>query len=83
MEKQKTKAQGLILYSEWRQGSLRGHRHIGDKIIKDYNITEEDLAIRTRRLRASYKRYYRAKKKSELEKNKKEEIQYAKNKHKS
>jgi len=67
MKNQKTKEQGLILYSKWRQGSLRGHKHIGEQICEDYNITQEDLDNRKRVILNRYRRLYRGRKKAELD----------------
>ncbi len=59
------KAEGLILYSEWKQGALRGHLKIGKQICKDYNITQEDLDERKRLIWNKYQRLRRQRKKEE------------------
>ena len=60
--KSKTEA-GKKAYKEWKQGNLRGLYNIGQQIIKDYELTQEDLDDKKRETWNTYQRLRRKRKK--------------------
>ena len=59
--KSKTEA-GKKAYKEWKQGNLRGLYNIGQQIIKDYELTQEDLGDMKRETWNRYQRLRRQRK---------------------
>lgn len=60
------KEEGIEVYKLWRQGNLRGHKHIGQQIIDDYGLTEKDINEMKREIWNRYKRNLAKRKKEDL-----------------
>ncbi len=60
------KEEGKKAYREWKQGNLRGLYSIGQQIIKDYELTQEDLDDMKRETWNAYQRLRRKRKASSL-----------------
>jgi len=61
------KEAGRRAWKAWKQGNLRGYTHIGQRIMKEYGLTQADIDDIKRETWNNYKRLLRVRKNMQLD----------------